>query len=200
MATPSPTRWVAHPNSCWAPRHKTQDSIAHTSTFATFVFYCGTEFFFSFTSNILNGRGDIAHKYHKSTTYYFHWKLIFYIRYDWIGMKWCRIRRHNTTHSCRLTQTPFRTRERRGVLLGWAQDHLFPRPEREGWRAARASPHWAAAGCSRKGSPALMPHLDGPCSGGAPNERREAIFFPFLFSFWCCLLNQLNKVTDFFLK
>lgn len=42
-------------------------------------------FFFSFTSNILNGRGDIAHKYHKSTTYYFHWKLIFYIRYDWIG-------------------------------------------------------------------------------------------------------------------
>lgn len=41
--------------------------------------------FFSFTSNILSGRGDIAHKYHKSTTYYFHWKLIFYIRYDWIG-------------------------------------------------------------------------------------------------------------------
>ena len=51
--------------------------------FTTFVFYCGTEFV-SFTSNILNGRGDIAHKYHKSTTYYFHWKLIFYIRYDWI--------------------------------------------------------------------------------------------------------------------
>lgn len=41
--------------------------------------------FFSFTSNILSGRGDIAHKYHKSTTYYFHWKLVFYIRYDWIG-------------------------------------------------------------------------------------------------------------------
>lgn len=57
--------------------------------FCHFVFYCGTEFvfliFFSFTSNILSGRGDIAHKYHKSTTYYFHWKLIFYIRYDWIG-------------------------------------------------------------------------------------------------------------------
>lgn len=51
--------------------------------FTAFVFYCGTEVF-SFTSNMLNGREDIAHKYHKDTAYYFHWKRIFYIRYYWM--------------------------------------------------------------------------------------------------------------------
>lgn len=70
--------------------HGSQRRLSTRVNFCHFVFYCGTEFlffwfFFSFTSNILSGRGDIAHKYHKSTTYYFHWKLIFYIRYDWIG-------------------------------------------------------------------------------------------------------------------
>ena len=67
-----------------APNSNTQPKTAQ-HTHPLLYFYCGTDFLFSFTSNILNGRGDIAHKYHKSTTYYFHWKLIFYIRYDWIG-------------------------------------------------------------------------------------------------------------------
>lgn len=145
IATPTPTRWLARPKSCWAQlSHTKRKTAQHTHELLPLLYFIVELSFFSFTSNILNGRGDIAHKYHKSTTYYFHWKLIFYIRYDWIGMKWCRIRRHNTTHSCRLTQTPFRTRERRGVLLGWAQTTSFQGQKEKPLRAVleRAAQPW----------------------------------------------------------
>lgn len=71
--------------------------------------------------------------------------------------------------------------------LRWAQDRFFPGPERIGLHAAQVS-HvsrlWPAAGCSGKGSP-VGPDASSPWSllWRAPNECREAIFSPFLFSF-----------------
>lgn len=67
------------------------------------------------------------------------------------------------------------------MLLRWAQDHCFPGPERKGLQVAcvsRVSQLGPAAGCPGKGSPVLMPHLDGPLLWRAPNECREAIFPP----------------------
>lgn len=66
------------------------------------------------------------------------------------------------------------------MLLRWAQDHCFPGPERKGLHVACVScisQLGPAAGCPGKGSPVLMPHLDGPLLWSA-----EKLFFPPSFS------------------